>query len=85
MGGGHFPIEECFFGTVKIGDRGQIVIPAEARHALGFKPGDKLIVARDPAVEGLVIARVDALQDVVDYLSGMIARAADGEGEEEQL
>ncbi len=28
------------YGTVKVGDRGQVVIPAEARKELDIKPGD---------------------------------------------
>jgi len=33
-----------FWGTVSLGERGQIVIPAKARKALNFKKGDKLLV-----------------------------------------
>ena len=32
------------FGTVTIGERGQIVIPAELRQSFGIKAGDKLFV-----------------------------------------
>jgi len=35
------------FGTVKVGERGQIVIPKEARKLLEIKPGDILIVTGD--------------------------------------
>ncbi len=33
-----------FYGTTIVGERGQAVIPAEARKALGFKKGEKLLV-----------------------------------------
>ena len=33
-----------FYGTTVVGERGQAVIPAEAREALGLKKGDKLLV-----------------------------------------
>ncbi|MHA1437471.1 MAG: AbrB/MazE/SpoVT family DNA-binding domain-containing protein [Promethearchaeota archaeon] len=36
-----------FFGAVKVGERGQIVIPAEARKAFQISPGDKLLVFGD--------------------------------------
>lgn len=35
------------FGTVKVGERGQIVIPKEARESFEIKPGDILIVTGD--------------------------------------
>ncbi len=33
-----------FFGTTTIGEKGQVVIPADARKAMGLKSGDKLLV-----------------------------------------
>ena len=42
------------FGSVKVGERGQIVIPKEAREIFGIKPGDLLLVLGDEA-RGLAI------------------------------
>ena len=36
------------YGTATIGERGQIVIPAELRKALNIKSGDQLIVFAKP-------------------------------------
>jgi len=36
-----------FFFFLKVGERGQIVIPAEARKAFQISPGDKLLVFGD--------------------------------------
>jgi len=33
-----------FYGTTVVGERGQAVIPAEAREALNLKKGEKLLV-----------------------------------------
>ncbi len=33
-----------FYGAVTVGERGQIVIPQEARDALEINPGDKLLI-----------------------------------------
>jgi AbrB family looped-hinge helix DNA binding protein len=35
------------FGMVKVGERGQVVIPASAREKFGINPGDNLIVIGD--------------------------------------
>ena len=36
-----------FYGTVKVGERGQIVIPKKARENYDIKPGDSLMVYSD--------------------------------------
>lgn len=33
-----------FWGSATVGERGQIVIPADARQELDIKPGDKLLI-----------------------------------------
>lgn len=35
------------FGTVKVGEKGQIVIPKQARDIFAIKPGDRLMVLGD--------------------------------------
>ena len=35
---------EQFYGTTTLGEKGQVVIPAEARKVMGIKKGDKLLV-----------------------------------------
>lgn len=37
-------LEKEFYGTTTLGERGQVVIPAEARKALDLSKGDKLLV-----------------------------------------
>lgn len=44
------------FGTVKVGEKGQIVIPAKARKIFGIRPGDNLIVLGDET-QGIAILR----------------------------
>lgn len=41
------PKGKKFYGVVTVSERGQIVIPAEARRDFGIEVGDKLIVAGD--------------------------------------
>jgi AbrB family looped-hinge helix DNA binding protein len=52
----------CFYGTATVGERGQIVIPSEAREELGFQPGDKLLVMKHPLHQGVMIFKIEAAQ-----------------------
>jgi AbrB family looped-hinge helix DNA binding protein len=36
-----------FYGTVKVGERGQVVIPKKAREYYDIKPGDSLMIYSD--------------------------------------
>jgi len=49
-----------FYGAVTVGERGQIVIPAQARRDLGIEAGDKLLVLGDPE-QGLALAKLEML------------------------
>jgi AbrB family looped-hinge helix DNA binding protein len=55
-------LEERFFGSATVGERGQVVIPADARKKLGIQPGDKLLVLMDPAEVGLHFVKLDSLR-----------------------
>ena len=54
----HF-FSDLFLGAVTVGERGQVVIPAEAREAYGIHGGDKLLVFHHPWHCGLIIVRVE--------------------------
>lgn len=55
------------FGTAKVGDRGQIVIPKEARELFGIKPGDTLLILGEENT-GLVISRPEVLSDLANKI-----------------
>ena len=46
------------FGMVKVGDRGQIVIPKHAREVFDIKAGDRVMVMGDTAKGGIALAKV---------------------------
>lgn len=51
------PKNKHLFGTVTMGERGQIVLPKKAREAFNLKPGDTLIVLGDtsPMTPGMAL------------------------------
>jgi len=55
------------FGTAKVGDRGQIVIPKEARELFKIKPGDTLLILGESDT-GLIISRPELLNDLATEL-----------------
>jgi AbrB family looped-hinge helix DNA binding protein len=67
--------EDMFYGAATVGERGQIVIPAEARNELGFHPGDKLLVMRHPVHTGLMIFKLDGVRAFLDEFYGQLQRA----------
>ena len=52
---------EC--GTVKVGERGQIVIPKQIRDELGIDPGDNLIILGNKE-EGIQIIVANSLEEL---------------------
>ena len=62
------------FGTAKVGDRGQIVIPKEAREFFGIEPGDTLLIL-GKSETGLIISRPETLNN----LANMIFDSVDNE------
>ena len=55
------------FGTAKVGDRGQIVIPKEARKLFNIRPGDTLLILGEEN-KGLIISRPELLKDLADQI-----------------
>lgn len=56
------------FGVVKVGDRGQIVIPKEAREVYGIKASDSLLVLGD--TKGMAVIKTEIFQDKIDEVLG---------------
>ena len=50
------------FGTVRVGEKGQIVIPKQCRDVFDIKPGDNLLVLGD-INQGIGIVKQEALLD----------------------
>ena len=55
------------FGTAKVGDRGQIVIPKEAREFFGIEPGDTLLIL-GKSETGLIVTKPETLNDLASRI-----------------
>lgn len=68
---GPFTKGKHIFGTVKVGERGQIVIPKEARDIFDIKPGDLLLVVGDEE-RGIGILKADVMEKLaLEMLKGI--------------
>lgn len=56
------------FGVVKVGDRGQIVIPKDAREIYGIKAGDSLLILGDK--KGMAVLKTEVFQDKINEVLG---------------
>ena len=58
-------MKDKFVGIAKVGEKGQIVIPKEARDMFDIKPGDSVIVLCDKQ-KGIALLKADVIEDLSD-------------------
>ena len=74
------PEGRVFYGSVTVGERGQVVIPAQARRDHQIEPGQKLIVLGN--ADGIAMMSIDKLLAVLGdsaQLLTHVKKASDGE------
>ena len=52
------------FGVVKVGDKGQVVIPKDARTIYNIQPGDSLMLLGDR--KGMALLKTEIFQAIID-------------------
>ncbi len=60
-------MKDKFIGVAKVGEKGQIVIPKEARDMFDIKPGDTVVVLCD-IKKGIAIIKSDVIEDTMDKI-----------------
>ena len=50
------------FGTARVGEKGQIVIPKEARTLFGVQPGDTLLILGDEQM-GIIVTKPEVIEN----------------------
>ncbi|MET4558864.1 AbrB family looped-hinge helix DNA binding protein [Lysinibacillus parviboronicapiens] len=62
------PKGKQFFGVVKVGERGQIVIPKQAREMYQIRAGDKLVVLGEDATKGIAVLKSDGFLEFAEMI-----------------
>jgi AbrB family looped-hinge helix DNA binding protein len=62
----HFP---KILGTATLNEKGQLVIPVEARNSLDLKAGSKLVIMRSSHRPALVLLRAEEVEAMVRDLA----------------
>ena len=57
---------------MKVGEKGQIVIPRDARKLYDIKPGDALLLLGDQ--KGMALVKTEIFQSAVDQVMGDITK-----------
>lgn len=65
----HMFMENVFYDTVTVGERGQVVIPAKARKDMGIKHKDKLIVLRAMGKMGIVLIHTKHMSHIFEKMT----------------
>ena len=61
--------KKYMFGICKVGERGQIVIPKDARDVFNIKPGDSLVLLGDTK-KGIALVKTEVFDNVTDDILG---------------
>ena len=60
--------EHRFYDVATVGERGQVVIPSNARKALNIKAGDKLLALEGPMGSSIVFFKVRSMHAVLEKM-----------------
>jgi len=61
-----------FYGSTTVGERGQVVIPAEARRDFKITPSTKLLVFGHRRHGGLMLTRAETVSEFIEMANAMI-------------
>lgn len=61
------------FGTAKVGEKGQIVIPKEARKVFGIDPGDTLLILGDEK-NGIIVTKPEVIENIAAEILGNLQK-----------
>lgn len=59
--------KDKFVGACKVGEKGQIVIPKEAREMFDINPGDSVMILCDKK-QGMALVKASVIEDLSDKI-----------------
>jgi len=62
------PKGKQYFGVVKVGEQGQIVIPKQAREMYQIHAGNKLVVLGEDATKGIAILKSEGFLELAEVI-----------------
>ncbi|OGP64450.1 MAG: hypothetical protein A3K22_04285 [Deltaproteobacteria bacterium RBG_16_42_7] len=62
---------EQFYGTATLGEKGQVVIPAEARESMDIRKGDKLLVF-GMGCDMIALTKLSKVEQFASHLYGRL-------------
>ena len=79
------PKGKHLFGTVRVGERGQIVLPKQAREVFHIQAGDRLVVLGDEAPEhpGIALMKEDFFLGIAQLFQTALTMADTPDGKEQ--
>lgn len=57
-----------FYGSTVMGERGQVVIPAEAREEIGIEPGEKFLVLGNKRKGVVILIKSEVMTKFADMM-----------------
>ncbi len=63
------PISSKIYGTTTMNEKGQVVIPAEARNELNLEPGARFTIIRAPFNDAVIIVKTEVLEKQIQTWS----------------
>jgi len=66
--------EHKLYGSMTVGPKGQVVIPASARKELGINSADTLLLFNAPRLPGVVLLKADAVEQMLTMMSKHVTK-----------
>ena len=63
-----------FYGSVTVGERGQVAIPAEARREQDISPGGKLLAFGGPDGKALMFIKAEFVTEIITGVTHMVSQ-----------